>query len=129
MPAIHLRKLISENPSAAAFVFDRVMRAFFSILAGIPFDDFRGKRANVDRLLSVHSHDYVGAFGRLNSAYEVIEAQSSSLLHAHFHLFGSFDHSLLAHWVHDDGCRKEITKAIDDVVTARLPIHIGKEEE
>ena len=37
LPAIYLRtKLISENPIAAALVFDRVMRAFFSIIGGIP---------------------------------------------------------------------------------------------
>ena len=130
LPAIYLRtKLISENPIAAAFVFDRVMRAFFSIIGGIPLEDFTGKRAKVDRLLSVHNVDYVGAFGRLNSAYGIIEAQSSSSLHAHFHLFGNFDHKLLAHWVHDDDCRKEITKAIDELVTARMPMEIVKEEE
>ena len=130
LPAIHLRtKMISENPSAAALVFDRVIRAFFSIIAGIPLDDFTGKRANVDRLLSVHSDDYVGAFGRLNSGYAVIEAQSSSSLHTHFHLFGGFDHKLLSHWVHDDACREEMIKAIDEVVTARMPMHIVEDEK
>ena len=80
-------------------------------------------------MLSVHSDDYVGAFGRLNSGYAVIEAQSSSSLHTHFHLFGGFDHKLLAHWVHDDACREEIIKAIDDVVTARKPMHTMEDEK
>ena len=52
LPSIHTRtKLITNNPIAAAQVFDRVMRAFFAIIAGIPLSDFTGKRANVDRLL------------------------------------------------------------------------------
>ena len=97
LPPIHLRtKMISKNPVAAAQVFDHVMRAFFSIICGIPLDDFTGKRAKVDRLLSVAQDDYVGAFGRLHAAYGVIEAQSSSSLHQHFHLFGQLDHKLLA---------------------------------
>ena len=97
LPPIHLRtKMISKNPVAAAQVFDHVMRAFFSIICGIPLDDFTGKKAQVDRLLSVAQDDYVGAFGRLHAAYGVIEAQSSSSLHQHFHLFGQLDHKLLA---------------------------------
>ena len=48
LPAIHLRtKMISDNPIAAAQVFDRIMRSFFSIIAGIPLDDFTGRRATV----------------------------------------------------------------------------------
>ena len=62
LPAIHLRtKMISENPISAALVFDCVMRAFFSIIAGISLDDFTGKRAKVDYLLSLHNV-YIGAF-------------------------------------------------------------------
>ena len=46
LPAIHLRtKMVSENPSAAALVFDRVIRAFFSIIAGIA------------QIMSVHLED------------------------------------------------------------------------
>ena len=97
LPAIHLRtKMISENPIAAAQVFDRIMKAFFSVIAGIPLEDFTGKRATVDRLLTEYRHDYVGAFGKLYSSYGVIEAQSSSSLHCHFHLFGHIDHKVLA---------------------------------
>ena len=66
--------MISENPIAAAEVFDRIMRAFFSIIAGIPLDDFTGKKANVERLLSEYRHDYVGAFRKLHSFYRVIQA-------------------------------------------------------
>ena len=67
LPPVHTRtKLITDNPIAAAQVFDRVMRAFFSVIAGIPLNDFTGKRANVDRLLDASKADYVGVFGRLN---------------------------------------------------------------
>ena len=87
LPPVHTRtRLITNNPVAAACVFDRVMRAFFSVIAGIPLDDFTGKRAKVDRLLFATKDDYVGVFGRLYAAYGVIEAQSSSSLHTHFHL-------------------------------------------
>ena len=87
LPPVHTRtKLITNNPIAAAQVFDRVMRAFFSIIAGIPLDHFTGKRANVDRLLYATEGNYVCVFGRLYAAYGAIEAQSSSPLHTHFHL-------------------------------------------
>ena len=72
------------------------MKAFFSVIAGIPLEDFTGKRATVDRLLTEYRHDYVGAFGKLYSSYGVIEPQSSSSLHCHFHLFGHIDHKVLA---------------------------------
>ena len=85
LPPAHTRtKLITDNPVAAAQVFDRVMRAFFAIIAGIPLNDFTGKRANVDRLLFANRGNYVGVFGKLHAAYGVIEAQSSSSLHTHF---------------------------------------------
>ena len=88
LPSIHTRtKLITNNPIAAAQVFDRVMRAFFAIIAGIPLSDFTGKRANVDRLLFANRGNYIGVFGKLHAAYGVIEAQSSSSLHTHFHLW------------------------------------------
>ena len=74
LPPIYLRtKMISKNPVAAAHVFDHVMRAFFSIICGIPLDDFTGKRAKVDRLLSVAQDDYVGAFGRLHAAIVLLK--------------------------------------------------------
>ena len=88
LPPIYLRtKMISDNPVAAAQVFDRVMRAFFSIIAGIPLDDFTGKRAKVDRLLYEIKDDYIDAFGKMHASYAIIEAQSWSWLHAHFHLW------------------------------------------
>ena len=130
LPPIHLRtKLISNNPVAAARGFDLVMRAFFSIICGIPLDHFTGKKANVDRLLSVSQEYYVGAFGRLHSTYGIIEAQSSSSLHQHFHLFGQLDHKLLAQWVHDDILRKEITTSIDDIITATMPSNVVLREK
>ena len=130
LPPIHLRtKMISKNPVAAARVFDLVMRAFFSIICGIPLDDFTGKKAKVDRLLSVFQDDYVGAFGRVHAAYGIIEAQSSSSLHQHFHLFGQLDHKLLAQWVQDDILRKEITTSIDDIITAAMPSHVVQREK
>ena len=131
LPPLHLRtKMISNNPVVAAQVFDLVMRAFFSIICGIPLDHFTGKKAKVDRLLSVAKEEYVGAFGRLQATYGIIEAQSSSSLHQHFHLFGQLDHKMLAHWVHDDTVRKEITTSIDDIITARMPsILVEKEKE
>ena len=130
LPPIYLRtKMISDNPIAAAQVFDRVMRAFFSIIAGIPLDDFTGKKAKVDRLLFEFKDDYVGAFGKLHASYGIIEAQSSSSLHAHFHLWGHLDHKVLAQWVHDDNMRKEFTQSIDDIITARMPPHIVEEEK
>ena len=121
--------MISNNPIAAAQVFDLVMRAFFAIICGIPLDYYTGKKANVDRLLSVAREDYVGAFGRLQAAYGIIEAQSSSSLHQHFHLFGQLDHKMLAQWVHDDILRKEITSSIDDIITARMPSNIVETEK
>ena len=54
--------MISNNPIAAAQVFDLVMRAFFSIICGIPLVHYTGKKAKVDRLLSVAQDNYVGAF-------------------------------------------------------------------
>ena len=103
LPSVHTRtKLVTNNPIAAAQVFDRVMRAFFSVIAGIPLDHFTGKRANVDRLLYANKGDYVGVFGRLTANYGVIEAQSSSSLHTHFHLWGHLDHKVIEQWVHDD---------------------------
>ena len=96
LPPVHTRtKLITDNPIAAAQVFDRVMRAFFSVIAGIPLNDFTGKRANVDRLLFASKGNYVGVFGRLHANYGVIEAQSSSSLHTHFHLWGHLDHKVI----------------------------------
>ena len=87
LPAVHIRtKMISDNPVAAAQVFDRVCRAFFAVIAGIHLDNYTGRRATVDRLLVSSGDNYVGAFGKLNAAYGVIEAQSSSSLHTHFHL-------------------------------------------
>ena len=130
LPPIHLRtKMISDNPIAAAHVFDLVMRAFFSIICGIPLDHYTGKKAKVDRLLSVAKADYVGAFGGLKAAYGIIEAQSSSSLHQHFHLFGQFDHKMLAQWVHDDILRKDITSSIDDIITARMPSNFVETEK
>ena len=96
LPPVHTRtKLITNNPIAAAQVFDRVMRAFFAIIAGIPLSDFTGKRANVDRLLFANRGKYIGVFGKLHAAYGVIEAQSSSSLHTHFHLWGHLDHKVI----------------------------------
>ena len=96
LPPVHTRtKLITNNPIAAAQVFDRVMRAFFSIIAGIPLKHFTGKRANVDRLLFADRDNYFGVFGKLNAAHGVIEAQSSSSLHTHFHLWGHLNHKVI----------------------------------
>ena len=130
LPSVHTRtKLITDDPIAAAQVFDRVMRAFFSVIAGIPLNDFTGKRANVDRLLYANKGKYVGVFGRLNANYGVIEAQSSSSLHTHFHLWGHLDHKVVEQWVHDEDFRKQITKSIDDIITARMPSEIVEEEK
>ena len=130
LPSVHTRtKLVTNNPIAAAQVFDRVMRAFFSVIAGIPLNDFTGKRANVDRLLYANKGDYVGVFGRLHANYGVIEAQSSSSLHTHFHLWGHLDHKVIEQWVHDDDFRKQITESIDNIITARMPSHIVEEEK
>ena len=130
LPPVHTRtKMITDDPVAAAQVFDRVMRAFFSVIAGIPLSHFTGKRANVDRLLYSTRGDYVGVFGRLHAAHGVIEAQSSSSLHTHFHLWGHLDHKVVGQWVHDGEFRKQITKSIDDIVTARMPSHVVDEEK
>ena len=80
LPSVHTRtKLITDDPIAAAQVFDRVMRAFFSVIAGIPLNDFTGKRANVDRLLYANKGKYVGIFGRLNANYGVIVLKHKAL--------------------------------------------------
>ena len=128
-PTVHIRKkMISDNPVAAAQVFDRVSRAFFAVIAGIHLDNYTRRRATVDRLLVSSGDNYVGAFGKLNAAYGVIEAQSSSSLHTHFHLWGQFDHAVVGRWIHHEGFRKEVTDLIDRVVTARMPAHIVEKE-
>ena len=130
LPPVHTRtKLITNNPIAAAQVFDRVMRAFFSIIAGIPLKHFTGKRANVDRLLFANKDNYFGVFGKLNAAHGVIEAQSSSSLHTHFHLWGHLDHKVIEQWIHDGHFRAQVTRSIDDIITARMPSHIEAEEK
>ena len=113
LPPVHTRtNLITDNPIAAAQVLHRVMRAFFAIIAGIPLNDFTGKRANVDSLLFANRGNYIGILGKLHAAYGVIEAQSPSSLHTYFHLWGHLDHKVIETWVHDDEFRKQITKSI-----------------
>ena len=130
LPPVHTRtKLITNNPIAAAQVFDRVIRAFFNIIAGIPLEDFTGKRANVARLLFANEDNYFGVFGKLHAAYGVIEAQSSSSLHTHFHLWGNLDHKVIEQWVHDSDFRNQVTRSIDEIITARMPSHIANDEK
>ena len=82
IPPVYMRsKLISENPVAAVQVFYRMMRNFFSIIVGLPLDHFTGRRANVDRLLQRNENKYIGAYGRPNAAYGIMEDQKNKSLH------------------------------------------------
>ena len=43
---------------------------------------------------------------------------------------GHLDHKVLAQWVHDDNMRKEFTRSIDDIITARMSSStVEKEKE
>ena len=83
---IHKRDTqIMQNPVAAAEVFDVIIKAFFSLLMGIPLDHLRGKKSNFDRLLQKNEEEFVGAYGSIRAVYGIIEAQGSGGLHLHFH--------------------------------------------
>ena len=84
-----------EQSSCSSAGFRSRDEGFFSIIAGIPLKDFTGRRANVDRLLFANKDNYFGVFGKLNAAHGVIEAQSSSSLHTHFHLWGHLNHKVI----------------------------------
>ena len=97
LPSLPVRtKIIADNPIIAARVFDRMMRAFFEIICGMPLDHFTGRKTNVDRLLFKNRNAYVGAFGRPKAIYAVIEDQSGGSLHLHGHLWGQVDQRVLA---------------------------------
>ena len=130
LPPVHTRtKLIANNPISAVQVFDRAVRAFFAVIAGIQIGDVTDRRADVARLLYASKGKYVGVFGKLHAPYGVIEAQSSSSLHTHFHLWGHLDHKAIEQGVHDDDFRKQLTKSIDNIMTAHMPLHMVEEEK
>ena len=96
LPSLPVRtKIKADNPIIAARVFDRMMRAFFEIICGMPLDHFTGRKTNVDRLLFKNRNAYVRAFGRLKAVYAVIEDQSGGSLHLHGHLWGQVDQRVL----------------------------------
>ena len=78
LPPIHVRsRMLSSNPVAAASVYDRLMKTVFAVIAGVPIDDFTGRRASISRLLKQFSGDYVSVYGMLTAGHAVTEAQGS----------------------------------------------------
>ena len=122
---IHERdKSISLNPVAAARVFDLIIKAFFSIIMGIPLHLLRGKKSIFTRLLATPTTDFTGAFGKIRAIYGIIEAQGSGGLHIHFHAWGILDHNRMSRFIHDKNFRMEVTNFIDKIVTCQLPADI-----
>ena len=124
---IHERdKSISLTPVAAARVFDLVIKAFFSIIMGIPLHLLRGKKSIFTRLLATPTTDFTGAFGKIRAIYGIIEAQGSGGLHIHFHAWGILDHNRMSRFIHDKQFRMEVTNFIDKIVTCQLPADIDE---
>ena len=120
---------IMKNPVAAAQVFEITMRAFFTILMGIPLHHLRGKKSDFSRLLKKNEVEFVGAYGRIRAVYGVIEAQGSGGLHLHFHAWGVLDHSRMARFLHDPKFRLQVTNFIDKIVTCRIPERVVQQEK
>ena len=112
---------ISQNPVAAAEVFDVTIKAFFSIIMGIPLHLLRGRKSIFTRLLASKNDEFVGAFGKINAIYGVIEAQGSGGLHVHFHAWGQLDHRRMGRFLHDPKFQKHVIDFIDKIVTAEIP--------
>ena len=122
---IHERdKSISSNPVAAARVFDLVIKAFFSIIMGIPLHLLRGKKSIFTRMLASPKMEFTGAYGKIRSIYGVIEAQGSGGLHIHFHAWGMLDHNRMSRFIHDRNFRLEVTNFIDKIITCEIPAEI-----
>ena len=122
LPSVFLRsKAIAENPVAAVQVFYRLMRKFFDIVMGLPLDHFNGKRANVSRLLSRNRDKFIGAYGRPNAVYGVIEDQANTSLHVHWNAYGIWDIDVVQRHIHKPEFAKTMTDMIDSIVTCRVP--------
>ena len=113
-------KLIANDPVAAARTFERVIRGFFEIICGMPLDHFKGRKANVSRLLSENQDGCIGVFGNLKGVYAVTEDQTGGSLHMHGQLFGMLDQRVLTRWIHDKGFRNDVCNFIDAIVTTEV---------
>ena len=130
----HWMKMISDIHITAAKVFDRVMRAFF-------FQSFLGVRWMTLLVKEQGSFDcfmnskmtILALLGYCLPLQVLFEAQSSTLLHPHFYLWGHLDHKVLAQWVYNEkNLWKEFTIYSDDIITARMPsltVEMEKEKE
>ena len=121
LPDLMVRtKLLVKNRVMTARVYNRLVRAFFEIICGMPLSHFTGRKTNVDRLLSKNRDGYIGAFGRLKAVYSVTEEQTGGSLHMHGQLFGMIDQRVLSRWIHDKHFRKDVCKFMDSIVTAEV---------
>ena len=88
---------------------------------GIPLHLLRGRKSIFTRLLASKNNEFVGAFGKINAIYGVIEAQGSGGLHIHFHAWGQLDHRRMGRFLHDPKFRQHVIDFIDKIVTAEIP--------
>ena len=110
-PAIqncHLKKLITENPAAAAYIFQQIMDTILEELLGIkPEQNIRKTRPLQSRKK--------GIFGTTTAVFGVTETQGRLTLHAHCAIWGCLTPGLLQRVAHHPDIVLKVSSVIDSL--------------
>ncbi len=129
LPEISIRtKAIINDPVAATLTFYRLIKKFFAIIVGLPLDHFTERGTNIDTLLSENkdNEEYIGVYGKIRSAFGVIEEQTGGSLHFHGILFGGWDIDVLRQHIHKPEMQQKMADLIDSQITCEIPESIKK---
>ncbi len=117
-------KKIINNSIAAVHIFYRVIHKFFEIIVGLPLEYYKGRKANVDRLLQANKNKFWGPYGRINATLGVVEEQSGGSLHFHGILFSGWDINVIRRHIHKPEVAKKFADLIDSQVTCEISAEI-----
>ena len=110
-----LKKMIAENPVAAAEIFKETLEAIFTALLGLPPERLSRKTKPLGAL-------HKGAFGECTAVYSVIETQGRLSLHAHMAVWTVLRPSVIQNCSAYEELATEIAKVFDSQFVAELPV-------
>ena len=110
---IRLKKLVTDNPAAAALVFKGVMEVVLEELLGIT-PEYKVKKT---RALQCRKK---GIFGSTTAVFAVTEVQARLTLHAHAAIWGSIPPGLMQRAACNPDIVRKISAVLDSYYTSEL---------
>jgi len=114
-----LKKLVTDNPVAAALVYQQIMDVVLEELLGI------SPEHKIRKTVPLQGRPK-GIFGTTTATFAVTETQARHTLHGHLAIWGSIPPALMQKAAHNRNITGKIATVLDSYYTAQLPpsVHV-----